>query len=165
MNISLAPSSVLYTGVVWRSGPFHPPVPRPFAIRRTWRSQIRDLAGSGRILVVDDDVNLLRLLRTILIAEGFEVLTSGDGFSAIDLVAGERPDLIILDLQMPGMDGRTVYRELRMRGLNTPVLIASAFGAQAAQLELGAQASIEKPFDPDRLVEVVNTMLGGPAPV
>ncbi len=118
----------------------------------------RQLTGA-RILVVDDDVNLTRLLRAILRTSGFDVTTCGDSTEALSVAEANDFDLIILDLRMPVMDGRTYYRELRGRGVNTPVVIASAYGARAAQAELGAQAAIEKPFDPDRLVETVNTIL------
>jgi DNA-binding response OmpR family regulator len=116
-------------------------------------------ARAQRILVVDDDGNLLRLLAMILRLAGYDVVTTEDPQRGLDLAGSERPDLIILDLQMPKLDGKAVYRQLRSRGLQTPVLIASAFGAREAQLELGAQAAMEKPFDPDRLVETVRDLL------
>ena len=120
----------------------------------------QSMTGS-RILVVDDDVNLTRLLRAILRTSGFEVVTSGDSTEGLSVAENETFDLIILDLRMPVMDGRTFFRELRARGVNTPVVIASAYGARAAQAELGAQAAIEKPFDPDRLIDTVNRILNG----
>lgn len=117
-----------------------------------------DLAGT-RILVVDDDVNLTRLLRAILRTSGFDVTTCGDSTEALSVAEADVFGLIILDLRMPVMDGRTFYRELRGRGVDTPVVIASAYGARAAQAEPGAQAAIEKPFDPDRLIETVTRVL------
>ncbi|MGE0058703.1 MAG: response regulator [Dehalococcoidia bacterium] len=116
------------------------------------------LTGS-RILVVDDDVNLTRLLRAILRTSGFEVVTCGDSTEGLTIAENQDFNLIILDLRMPVMDGRTFYRELRQRGVKVPVVIASAYGARAAQAELGAQAAIEKPFDPDRLIDTVNRIL------
>jgi CheY-like chemotaxis protein len=113
----------------------------------------------SRVLVVDDDVNLARLLRAILRTSGFEVVTSSDSTAALDMVSEQQFNVIILDLRMPVMDGRTFYRELRGRGHNTPVVISSAYGARAAQAELGAQAAIEKPFDPDKLVQTVSRLL------
>jgi len=115
----------------------------------------------SRILVVDDDVNLTRLLRAILRTSGFDVVTSGESTSGLTVAEQGAFDLIILDLRMPVMDGRTFYRELRAKGVQTPVVIASAYGARAAQAELGAQAAIEKPFDPDRLIDTVNRILVG----
>jgi CheY-like chemotaxis protein len=113
----------------------------------------------SRVLVVDDDVNLARLLRAILRTSGFEVVTASDSTAALDMASQQQFNVIILDLRMPVMDGRTFYRELRGRGDNTPVVISSAYGARAAQAELGAQAAIEKPFDPDRLVQTVSRLL------
>jgi DNA-binding response OmpR family regulator len=118
-------------------------------------------AGALRsVLVVDDDPNLTRLLRTILRSAGFDVLTAEDGLAGLEVVKERSPDIIILDLKMPRMDGPEFYRELRSSGIETPVLIASAYGARAAQRELGAQGAIEKPFDPDHVVEVVEELLG-----
>jgi len=126
---------------------------------RSTPSESREAVAGRSVLVVDDDVNLTRLLRTILRSAGFEVLTAEDGFAALEVTKERAPDLIILDLRMPLMDGHEFYRELRGRGIQTPVLITSAYGARAAQRELGAQGAIEKPFDPDRVVEVVEQIL------
>jgi DNA-binding response OmpR family regulator len=116
-----------------------------------------------RILIVDDDRNLTTLLSTILKLDGLDVLTAADGASALRLLESEQVDAIVLDLRMPGMDGRALFREMRARGNNTPVLIASAFGARAAQQELGAEAAIEKPFDPEVLAEAVTRLLDSSA--
>jgi DNA-binding response OmpR family regulator len=124
----------------------------------TSRNDTETLTGS-RILVVDDDVNLTRLLRAILRTSGFDVVTCGDSTEGLGVAESDEFNLIILDLRMPVMDGRTFYKELRQRGVRTPVVIASAYGARAAQAELGAQAAIEKPFDPDRLIDTVTRIL------
>ena len=104
-------------------------------------------------------MNLTRLLRTILRTAGLDVLSADEGREAIDVASREPVDLIILDLRMPGMDGREVFHELRARGVAAPVLIASAYGARSAQVELGAEAWIEKPFDPDMLLDTVTRLL------
>jgi DNA-binding response OmpR family regulator len=109
-----------------------------------------------RVLIVDDDINLSRLLRTILRTAGYEVVTAVSGQQALGALEDQTMDLVLLDLSMPVMDGRTVFREMRSRGVETPVLIASAFGARSAQLELGAEGFIEKPFDPEQLLDTVN---------
>ena len=111
--------------------------------------------ATKRVLIVDDDRNLSLLVATTLRMGGLEVTTATDGVGAFEMLDREDIDAIVLDLRMPGMDGRTFYRELRARGHQAPVLIASAFGARAAQLELGAQGALEKPFDPERLLDVV----------
>src|SRR5215203_5617405 len=93
----------------------------------TPRTESESLTGS-RILVVDDDVNLTRLLRAILRTSGFDVVTCGDSTEGLGVAESQEFNLIILDLRMPVMDGRTFYRELRQRGVKTPVVIASAYG-------------------------------------
>jgi two-component system response regulator MprA len=111
--------------------------------------------STQRVMIVDDDYNLSRLVKTTLKMGGFEVATFSSGIEALQHLENEHYDAVILDLRMPGMDGRTFYRELRSRGISAPVLIASAYGARSAQQELGAEAAIEKPFDPEKLLDVV----------
>ncbi len=108
--------------------------------------------GEPRILLVDDDAPLLRMVNLALVMEGFAVTTAEDGRGALEQLHRGTFDLIILDLQMPVMDGRTFYREMRARGFQTPVLILSAHGAEAAKRDLSASGALVKPFDPDVLV-------------
>jgi DNA-binding response OmpR family regulator len=111
------------------------------------------------VLVVDDDPNLTRLMATILRTSGIDAVTATDGWSALDAIDHNEIDAIVLDLQMPKMDGRGFFRELRARGNHTPVLVASAYGARDAQRELGAEASVEKPFDPEILISELQRIL------
>ncbi len=111
---------------------------------------------AARILVVDDDPALARMMRIALRANGFAVRLAANGEQALERIAEETADAILLDLQMPVMDGRAFFRELRARSIETPVIVVSAFGAEDAARELGAQASIAKPFDPDRLIDVIH---------
>ncbi len=67
--------------------------------------------------------------------------------------------MIVLDLQMPGMDGSTFYREMVSRGHHPQVVILSAYGAEKAKRELGAAAAVAKPFDPDMLIETVRELV------
>jgi two-component system response regulator MprA len=102
-----------------------------------------------RVLVVDDDPPLLRMLARSLKAEGFEVSVAADGGAA--LLAAERsaPDLIVLDVGLPGVDGISVCRRLRGKGLPTPILMLTARDAVAdrvAGLEAGADDYLVKPF-------------------
>jgi two-component system response regulator MprA len=115
-----------------------------------------------RVLVVDDDVSLSRLVRAILRTANFEVAQAYNGIEGLEAAGREHPDVIVLDLQMPQMDGRGFFRELRARGDQTPVLVSSSFGARSAQRELGAEGSIEKPFDPDALVDAVARLVQAP---
>lgn len=105
-----------------------------------------------RVLIVEDEPALRMLLAVTLTDEGYDVCTAEDGRRAIELVEAVQPDAVILDLEMPVMDGRACFRELRSRGFQTPVLILSGSGAVAAAGELGAQAALSKPFDPDALI-------------
>lgn len=113
------------------------------------------------VLIVDDDRNLTLFLSTVLTLDGHEVVTATDGQAALDLLGERVVDVIVLDLRMPRMDGRTFFRELRSRGNSTPVLIASAFGAHDAQRELGAEGAVEKPFTPESLARAIREVLEG----
>jgi DNA-binding response OmpR family regulator len=107
----------------------------------------------SKVLVLDDDNALQRLLRLTLTSEGFEVITASNGLEGLEKVRVDPPDVILLDLEMPVMDGRTFFRELRKQGNNTSVLILSAYGARNAQRELQAEGSLEKPFEADVLMD------------
>ena len=109
-----------------------------------------------RVLVVDDDPGIRSLVGLSLASEGWVVSMAANGLEALEAVedAAERSfDLIILDVQMPTMDGRTFYRELRALRDYTPVLMLSANGAEQARREVGANAAMSKPFDPYVLAE------------
>jgi DNA-binding response OmpR family regulator len=111
------------------------------------------------VLIVDDERMLSMLVSHILEDEGFEVVRAENGRIALHLVEEQPPNLILLDLIMPDMDGRTFYHECRSAGCDCPVVILSSEGARAAQRELGAQGFIEKPFDPDELIDTVKDVL------
>ena len=108
-----------------------------------------------RVLVIDDDPAVNRLMGMSLRLHGFDVASASNGLAGLDEVDATHPDVIILDLEMPFMDGRTFFRELRARGDHTPVLIASAHGARQAALELCAEGYIAKPFHPDDLAHKI----------
>ena len=110
------------------------------------------MSTSAYVLVVDDDPSIRALTRSVLEDAGFEVRTASDGEIALDMVSASPPCLVILDLQMPVMDGRAFFRALRAAGHTMPVLLLSAYGADLARLELGAQAALAKPFDIDELL-------------
>ena len=117
---------------------------------------------SRRVLIVDDDASILRMLRLVFQGDGFEVITATNGREALDAVSRQDPAVIVLDLEMPVMDGRTCFRELRSRGDATPVLILSAYGAERAKAELQAEACVAKPFEPDHLIAEVERLLAAP---
>lgn len=121
--------------------------------------------GDIRVLVVDDDEALLRMVRLTLSSAGCRVTTAGNGIEGLDrLDEDEVFDVVVLDLQMPRMDGRSFYHEMRERGHTPEVVVLSAYGAQEARRELGASAAIPKPFDPDYLVEIVRRLGGARQP-
>jgi CheY-like chemotaxis protein len=111
------------------------------------------------VLIVDDDRNLTVFLTTVLSIDGHTVQTASDGESALAFLQDHDIDVIVLDLRMPRMDGRTFFRALRARGDQTPVVIASAYGALDAQRELGAEGAIEKPFTPETLARAIIEVL------
>jgi DNA-binding response OmpR family regulator len=121
------------------------------------------------ILVVDDDEKIVRLVRTYLERDGFDVVTAADGRAALAAIERHQPALVVLDLMLPELDGRAVIRALRRdeaalgAGLSgTPVLILSARGSvgdRIAGLEDGADDYLPKPFSPAELVLRVKTIL------
>lgn len=111
------------------------------------------------VLVVDDDRPVARMVAATLSIEGFQVAIANDGVEALESVESRAPDAIVLDLQMPVLDGREVFKTLRTRGLTVPVVILSAYGAEAAQQELGAEGFVNKPFDPEDLIAALRKVL------
>ncbi len=115
----------------------------------------------GTILVVDDEPKIVKQARDYLEQGGFQVLTAGDGAMALALARQERPDLIVLDLNLPLMDGLDVCRALR-RESDVPIIMLTARVAEADRLiglELGADDYIVKPFSPRELVARVRAVL------
>jgi DNA-binding response OmpR family regulator len=112
------------------------------------------------VLVVDDDPGIRQLVAMTLASEGWIVRTAADGRRALEEVQGRNFDVVVLDLQMPVMDGRSFYEALRGLPSNIPVLLVSAYGSRDAQRELGANDALDKPFDPSVLVERLRTLTG-----
>jgi DNA-binding response OmpR family regulator len=114
-----------------------------------------------RILVVEDEMQIARTLRDFLEVAGFEVMVVGEGSAALASARGDRPDLIVLDLGLPGLDGLDVARELR-RTSSTPIVMLTARGEESDRivgLELGADDYLVKPFSPKELVARVRAVL------
>lgn len=108
-----------------------------------------------KILIVDDEVDIASSIQYVLRQEGFQTLLAHDGLKAMELVTGEKPDLIILDLMMPGLDGYEVCRRVRSTDQKTPILMLTARTSEidtVVGLELGANDYIPKPV---RLRELV----------
>ncbi|GAA3202864.1 response regulator transcription factor [Dactylosporangium siamense] len=115
-----------------------------------------------RVLVVDDDPTVSDVVRRYLEREGFTVELAGDGQQALDAYDAERPDLVVLDLMLPGIDGLEVCRRLRVQDRTLPVIMLTALGEESDRvlgLELGADDYITKPFSPRELVLRVQSVL------
>ncbi len=119
------------------------------------------MASKQKILIVDDDNNIAELISLYLTKECFETLIVNDGESAVAEVFTFQPNLILLDIMLPGMDGYQVCREIRAK-LPVPIIMLSAKGEvfdKVLGLELGADDYIEKPFDSKELVARVKAVL------
>lgn len=117
----------------------------------------------ARVLVVDDEPDVLLIVRIYLEAAGHETQLAADGERALERLAAEPVDLVLLDVCMPVMDGWSVLEAIRARGGGTPVVVISgrpAEGDLRRAFDLGAADYLEKPFGPEELVAVVEGALG-----
>jgi two-component system KDP operon response regulator KdpE len=112
------------------------------------------------ILIVDDDAPLLRLFHQILKLNDYASLLANNGQVGLELLAAGSVDLVILDLDMPVMNGREFFRHLVAQPRRPPVLIVSAFEPGLARKELGAEGAMKKPFEPEALLNEVAYLLG-----
>jgi two-component system, OmpR family, alkaline phosphatase synthesis response regulator PhoP len=113
------------------------------------------------VLVVEDEIEIARVVRDYLRKAGFEVIVVGDGGSAVASVRSAKPDLLVLDLGLPGRDGLDVAREIR-RWSDTPIVMLTARGDETDRivgLEIGADDYVVKPFSPKELVARVRAVL------
>jgi DNA-binding response OmpR family regulator len=119
------------------------------------------MAAKQKILIVDDDANISELISLYLTKECYDTMTVADGEAALSAYASYHPDLILLDLMLPGKDGYQVCREIRAKS-STPIIMLSAKGEvfdKVLGLELGADDYMEKPFDAKELVARVRAVL------
>jgi len=115
----------------------------------------------GRVLIVEDDADIADVLRRSLRNEGYEVKTSADGVEALDMAAGFVPDLVVLDLGLPGMDGVEVCRRLRRDG-DVPILMLPARAEtedRVTGLDSGADDYLVKPFERQELLARIRALL------
>lgn len=125
---------------------------------------VEAFVARGRILIVEDDKDILNLVAWHLKASDYEVLKAEDGVSGLDIVMREKPDLVILDLMLPGMDGLEVCKALK-RNKDTatiPIIMLTARGEEADRivgLELGSDDYVVKPFSPRELVLRVQAVM------
>jgi two-component system alkaline phosphatase synthesis response regulator PhoP len=125
--------------------------------------------AKGRILVVDDEIYIVHILDFSLGMEGYEVITALDGEQALEKARAEKPDLIVLDIMMPKLDGYETCKMLKAEEStkDIPVILLSAKGRNVDQkigFEVGADDYITKPFSPRKLVERINAILGQTSP-
>ena len=123
------------------------------------------MPAAKRILVCDDDPVILRLLQVNLELEGYEVLSAHNGEEALEIASAERPDLVILDIMMPKLDGYQTAERLKSQEdtKEIPVVFVSA-KAQLSDIEKGKSYGVAdyltKPFDPSDLLEIVERLVG-----
>ena len=111
------------------------------------------------ILVVDDDAALRDVLSLTLLLEGYPVREAANGAEALQLIEAEHPSLVVLDMQMPVLDGWGVARELRARHLDPPILVMTGgYNAQRAAREIGADGFVGKPFGVAELLDKVRAL-------
>ncbi|KJE21951.1 response regulator with CheY-like receiver domain and winged-helix DNA-binding domain [Frankia torreyi] len=125
------------------------------------------VAAAPRVLVVDDEPNIVDLLRMALRFHGFDVLTAATGRAALELAVQARPDLMILDVMLPDVDGFEVCRTLRAGGQSVPVVYLTARDAhrdKIAGLTYGGDDYVTKPFAVDELVARVRAVLRRTSP-
>ena len=117
-----------------------------------------------RVLVVDDDPTVRNVLSTLLGFEGVDVSMAEDGVSALAMAQRLRPDVVLLDVNLPGKDGYAVCRELKDRAAGERVVMITGRAAredELAGLAAGADAFLRKPFSPLELIETVRTSVNG----
>lgn len=119
------------------------------------------MANKSRVLVIDDDVNICELIRLYMEKEGYEVMTVYNGLKALEAFREFTPNMVILDIMLPGADGWQVCREIRKIS-NIPIIMLTAKGEtfdKVLGLELGADDYVVKPFDAKELVARVKAVL------
>ena len=116
----------------------------------------------AKVLVIDDEEGIRDLLDTLLSRKGYEVVLSSNGQRGLELFHRERPDVVVLDLKMPGMDGLTVLQQIRTRDPKMPVIVLTGAGTAETELKvraLGATEYVEKEFSLHRLGDSLKRLL------
>ncbi len=118
------------------------------------------------VLVVDDEPTLRSILVDVLVDEGYAVVTARDGQEALEIFARDAPDLVLMDVMMPRMDGPTAVRALRAlpNGTTVPIVLASAVMSSDG-LDLGIDGFLRKPFELDDLLQLIGRLVDVPGSV
>jgi CheY-like chemotaxis protein len=122
-----------------------------------------DEPALGSILVVEDEADLVWVIRFNLEMEGYRTFVASNGQAALEMLRTDPPDVMLLDLMMPVMDGWTVLEEIRTRGLDRPKIIVisarTAAGDRARAARYDVNGFVAKPFDMDELLELIRSAL------
>jgi DNA-binding response OmpR family regulator len=122
------------------------------------------MARRQRVLIVEDDADLRQLYRQTLSMAGYDVMEARGGFEALRHLDSKLPDIVVLDLLLPGLDGRTVRDELAAQTLTSQIPIVVVTGSTEKLESLEVACILRKPFSPERLVEAVRTCLAAGPP-
>ena len=120
--------------------------------------------SKAKILVVDDDAISLELMEAMLVPNGYEIITANDGSKAVAIIIEKKPDLILLDIMMPGLDGYSTLAKIKENKTisKIPVVMLTAMGYQLNKelaLQIGAVGYITKPVDLDELLKTISRLL------
>jgi DNA-binding response OmpR family regulator len=124
--------------------------------------------NGASILVVDDDPEIVSMLTTRLVARGYKVSSAGDGHRALELAKRERPDLVLLDVMMPGMSGWEICKRLKNHAqnggqfTNTGVIMLTGIGESLNEMTsplYGADAHVDKPFEFEKLEKIISSLV------
>ena len=132
-------------------------------LRRWAESQQQAIAGTRTVLVVDDEEVIRSFLGRLLRGEGFQVRTAASGAEALQVMAREMPDVVLLDLRMPGMDGAALLRRIRELHGDVPVVVITGYPDShlvAEALECSPFMLLAKPIEPEKLLRAVRMALG-----
>ena len=137
---------------------------QPVSTQLSTQHITQPLIQNKRVLIVDDDPKIVRLVRSYLEREGFQVASTGDGNQALELIRSYRPDLLVLDLMLPGCDGLSITQQVRMTPTlaNLPILMLTARVEDVDRilgLEMGADDYVTKPFHPREVVARIKAIL------
>jgi CheY-like chemotaxis protein len=120
---------------------------------------MNDTQKKKRVLVVDDHPKVLRFMEIDLRLRGFEVITTTSGKEALDIVRSAKPDIMLLDIVMPGMDGFEVLRQLRTFSYLPVIAFSASIANHDEAMRLGANAFISKPFKINDMMSNINALL------